>query len=232
MNPTRSILAALTTFTIMVAAPTAFADGPLANISSSSAHARSGHVAPAVTNPGIIGEAEQWVQAVMAGPTAASDPTARTVSATAERAPAAEQPQAQAAETPMFDLAPSASLVARDWRGSMKLAGDRTMLVDDLRPTANTRMVVGRVATAEARLTTFAQVGAGEWRVDTAMFPNARSYSETAGQLGGGFELRLPAQLRVSGEAQYTVLSRSLTYAADEVAPLIAAFVFALDGKF
>lgn len=251
MNPTRSILAALTTITIVVASPSAFADGPLANISSAHAGSGSGSTAREVTNPGstapgtastapssparapgIIGEAEQWVQAVMAGPYGASDPTARTASATAARAEAAEAPQPAAAETPVFDLAPTASLVARDWRGSMKLVGDRTMLVDDLRPAANSRMVVGRLSTAEARLTTFAQVGAGEWRVDTAMFPNARSYSETAGQLGGGFELRLPAKLRVSGEAQYTVLSRNLTYAADEVAPLIAAFVFALDGKF
>jgi len=227
MNPHRSILAALTSITVMVAAPSALAQAPLRNISS-------GNASSASRAPGIIGEAEGWIQAAMAGPTAASDSRSHSVtSATAERATVQESPAATAAaEKPVFDLAPSASLVARDWRGSMKLVGDRTMLVDDLRPTANTRMVVGRLSTAEARVTTFAHVGAGEWRVDTVMFPNARSYSETAGQVGGGFELRLPAQLRVSGEAQYTMLTRSMTYAADEVAPLITAFVFALDGKF
>ncbi len=134
--------------------------------------------------------------------------------------------------TPIFDLAPNASLVARDWKGSMKLAGDRTMLVDDLRPTASTRMVVGRLSTSRAWVTTFAQVGVGEWRIDTVMFPNARSYSETAGQIGAGFELRLPARLRVSGEAQYTMLYRDMSFTADEVAPRMAAFVLAVDGKF
>ena len=133
---------------------------------------------------------------------------------------------------PLFDLAPNASLVARDWKGSMKLAGDRTMLVDDLRPTASTRMVVGRLSTSRAWVTTFAQVGVGEWRIDTAMFPNARSYSETAGQIGAGFELRLPARLRVSAEAQYTMLYRDMSFTVDEVAPRMAAFVLAIDGKF
>lgn len=229
MKPSRLLTTALTTITIMVAAPSAFAEGFVSNANISSADPSGANRAP-----GIIGEAEQWVQAAMAGPTGASDPTSRTTtSTTAERAPVPEAPApSPAAEKPVFDLAPSASLVARDWRGSMKLVGDRTMLVDDLRPTANSRMVVGRVSTAEARLTTFAQIGAGEWRVDTVMFPHARSYSETAGQVGGGFELRLPAQLRVSGEAQYTMLTRDMTYAAGEVAPLITAFVFALDGKF
>lgn len=41
----------------------------------------------------------------------------------------------------------SLSLVARDWRGSMRLVGTRTLLVDDLRPTASSRMVLGRLAT-------------------------------------------------------------------------------------
>ena len=175
--------------------------------------------------PGIIGEAERWIDAAIAGPTVASEPAAR--SAASEAAAAHEH-----AETPSFmDLAPSAALVARDWRGSTKLAGQRTMLVDDLRPTASNRMVVARLATG-GRLTTFGQVGVGEWRIDTAMFPNARAYSEIAGQVGAGFELALSSRLRVAGEAQYTVLSRSATYAPDDVAPRIMAFVLAVDGRF
>lgn len=131
---------------------------------------------------------------------------------------------------PFMDLAPNAALVARDWRGSTKLAG-HTILVDDLRPTASNRMLVGRLATG-GRLTTFGQLGVGEWRVDTAMFPNARAYSEIAGQVGAGFELALWRRVRVAGEAQYTVLSRSATYAPAEVAPRILAFVLAVDGRF
>ena len=182
--------------------------------------------------PGIIGEAERWLNAAIAGPTVASEPSARAAAgegaATAERD--ADVPED--ADKPSFmALVPNATLVARDWRGSMKLAGQRTMLVDELRPTASNRMVVARVATG-GQFTTFGQLGVGEWRIDTAMFPNARAYSEIAGQVGAGFELALSSRVRVGGEAQYTVLSRSATYGPDEIAPRILAFVLAVDGRF
>ncbi|MDB4935711.1 MAG: hypothetical protein JWP87_2683 [Labilithrix sp.] len=184
----------------------------------------------------IIGEAERWLTAAAAGPTVASDPTAH--GAANEGASTAERTDRDVAERsaiearPVIDFSsPHLALVARDWRGSMQIVGDRTMLVDDLRPTASNRMVVARLHT-DARISTFAQVGAGEWRIDTAMFPNARSYSEVAGQVGGGFELHLPSNLRVAGEASYTALYRDLHYTSDEVAPRILAFVVAIDGRF
>lgn len=182
--------------------------------------------------PGIIGEAERWVTAAIAGPTVASEPTMHAGAAAEEAATAAREVADADADRPAFmDLVPNAALVARDWRGSTSLAGQRTMLVDELRPTASNRMLVGRVMTG-GRFTTFAQLGVGEWRVDTAMFPNARAYSEIAAQAGAGFQLALSSHVRAAGEAQYTVLSRSARYAADEVAPRIVAFVFAIDARF
>lgn len=182
--------------------------------------------------PGIIGEAERWLTAATAGPTVASDPTMQGVSTQSSRTAERDTTAARTAEQPTFmELVPNASLVARDWRGSMKIAGQRTMLVDELRPTASNRMVVARLATG-GRFTTFGQVGLGEWRIDTAMFPNARAYSEVAGQIGGGFELSLSSRLRIAGEAQYTMLYRNLTYSPDEVAPRMVAFVLAVDGRF
>jgi hypothetical protein len=182
--------------------------------------------------PGIIGEAERWLTAATAGPTVASEPTAHGVTTTTSRTAERDVAQSAAADRASFmDLVPNASLVARDWRGSMKIAGQRTMLVDELRPTASNRMVVARLATG-GRFTTFGQLGVGEWRIDTAMFPNARAYSEVAGQVGGGFELAVSSRLRIAGEAQYTMLYRDLTYSADEVAPRILAFVVAADGRF
>lgn len=182
--------------------------------------------------PGILGEAEPWINAALAGPAVASEPSvpggANGAAATAERETKADDD----ADKPSFtDLVPNAALVARDWRGATKLAGQRTMLVDELRPTASNRMVVARLATG-GRFTTFGQLGLGEWRIDTAMFPNARAYSEIAGQVGAGFEMALSSRVRVAGEAQYTVLSRSATYAPDEVAPRIVAFVVAMEGRF
>jgi hypothetical protein len=211
-----SVLSALAAFTLAGAA--AGADG-------------------APQTSGLMGEAERWLRAATAGPTVASDPTTHGVAAerstTAERNVAgngSEQPGAE--QRSLFDFGlPIASIVARDWRGSMKIVGDRTLLVDDLRPTASNRMVVARLA-SEGRVTTFVQAGIGEWRIDTAMFPNARSYSEVAGQVGGGFQLHLSPFCRVAGEAQYTALSRDLHYTSDEVAPRILAFVIAVDGRF
>lgn len=188
---------------------------------------------PRAQAPGIVGEAERWLAAANAGPLVASEPTlfgvAGPTSRTAERG---GYLLGTAAEHPTFmELVPNASVVARDWRGSMKIAGHRTLLVDELRPTASNRMVVARVATG-GRLTMFGQIGVGEWRIDTVMFPNARAYSEIAGQIGGGFELALTSHVRVAGEAQYTLLVRDQTYTADEVAPRILAFVVAIDGRF
>jgi hypothetical protein len=186
--------------------------------------------------PDLVGEAERWLTAAAAGPTAASDPSnhggvEREGSSTAERD--LVEPSSVGAEHPaLMDLsAPSLSVVARDWHGSMRLMGDRTLVLDDLRATASNRMVLTRLAT-EGRLSTFVQVGVGEWRIDPAMFPNARSYSEIAGQLGGGFELRLSSSTRIASEVSYTALYRDLHYTSDEVAPRMLAFAVAIDGRF
>lgn len=185
-------------------------------------------------SPGLIGEAERWLQAAAAVPTVASDPAthggAAQRSSTAERGVADDSARATAKD-PWVDFVPNLSVVVRDWRGSLKLAGDRTLLVDDIRPTASNRMVIGRLAT-DAQLTTFVQVGVGEWRIDTVMFPNARAYRESAGQVSGGFELHAAPGLRVAGEVQYTVLYRDLHYTSDEVAPRILTFVVAVDARF
>lgn len=176
----------------------------------------------------LVDEGKRWLFAATLGPTVASDPTAHTqTEATAERT----SENVAREQAPFVDFSPNASVIARDWRGSMKIIGGRTMLVDDLRPTASNRMVMGRLAT-DARLSLFAQVGVGEWRVDTVMFPSAVSYSEIAGQLGGGFEMRLTPRLRVAGEAQYTMLYRDLHYTTGEIAPRISSFVLALAGSF
>lgn len=183
----------------------------------------------------LVGEAERWLQSAAAGPTVASDPVTRSVTGdgttTAERK--LDAPLSLGAEQkPLFALgAPQASVVARDWHGSMRLMGDRTLVLDDLRAAASNRMVMVRIAT-DSRLSTFVQMGVGEWRIDPAMFPTARSYSEMAGQIGSGFELRLSSRLRLAGEVTYTALYRGLHYTSDEVAPRMVACAFAVDARF
>jgi hypothetical protein len=190
-------------------------------------------VAPKTSLVSLADEGRAWLTAATAGPTVASDPTARSTAdaPTGERAIGAEQaPLAE--QAPFIDFLPNASLIARDWRGSIKIAGDHTMLVDDLRPSASNRMLIGRIATNEARISLFAQIGVGEWRIDTVMFPNAVSYSEVAGQVGGGFQLRISPRLHIASELQYTMLYRDLHYAEGEVAPRMTSFVIAAAGRF
>lgn len=223
MKLLRSTLSVLSFFGLLALAQSASADG-------------NGAAKQDGSRQDLVGEAERWLTRAAAGPTAASDPsnhggTDREGSATAERELA--PPSALGAEQkPLFDLtAPSASIVARDWHGSMRLLGDRTLVLDDLRATASNRMVMGRLAT-EGRISIFVQVGVGQWRIDPAMFPTARSYSELAGEIGSGFELRISSRMRIASEVTYTALYRDLHYTSDEVAPRMTTFALAIDGRF
>ena len=220
----RRILSAFSLFGLLALAPPAFADA-------------SGPGRQDGARNDLVGEAERWLSRAAAGPTAASEPndhggTNGESSSTAERRGAPSSAAAAEQRKPFFDLAaPSASVVARDWHGSLRIMGDRSLVLDDLRATASNRMVLGRLAT-DSRMSTFVQVGLGQWRIDPAMFPTARSYSEIAGQIGSGFELQLSSRFRIASEVTYTALYRDLHYTSDEVAPRIVTFAVAIDGRF
>lgn len=180
------------------------------------APARAADVAPKTTLLGLVEDGNRFVNAAMAG----TAPSGRTPSENvAASRPAAEPP-------PLVDFAPRASLVARDWRGSLRVAG-RTMLLDDLRPSASQRMVLARVA-SDARLSPFVQIGAGEWRIDPVLFPNLPSRQAMAGQVGAGFELRTRSGVSVASEASYTFLYRPGPVAVEDGAPRIVALLFAI----
>jgi hypothetical protein len=129
---------------------------------------------------------------------------------------------------PQIDLLPRASLVARDWRGSMKVAG-RTVLIDDLRPAASHRMVFLRIAAGAggARLSPYAQLGAGEWRVDPVLFPQMPTRQAYAGSAGAGLELRTNAGLRIAAEADYTFFYREGPIAMGDPGPRLLTVLFA-----
>src|SRR5690606_36543739 len=86
-----------------------------------------------------------------------------------------------------FGVAPRVTLVARDWASSTRLAGDRLSVVDAIRLSASTRMVVGRARLSNARFAPFVQIGMGQWRVDRNYLPFTPSSIEVASQLGTGF---------------------------------------------
>ncbi len=223
MKHPRSILSGFSFLALLALAQPALADGNVTKQESGKGD--------------LVSQAEQWLARAAAGPTAASDPTehtagARESSRTAEREPASADATGAEQPKPFFALtAPTASVVARDWHGALRIVGDRTLVLDDLRATASNRMVIARLAT-DSRLSTFVQIGLGQWRIDPAMFPTARSYSEVAGQVGSGVELRLSSRVRLAGEMTYTALYHDLHYTSDEVAPRILAFAVAIDGRF
>jgi hypothetical protein len=107
-----------------------------------------------------------------------------------------------------FGVAPRLTLVARDWNGSLRLAGDRLSLTDSMRLSASTRMLVGRARLSSTRFTPFVQLGVGQWRVDRTYLPLTPFMEEVATQVGGGFEIRLAKYWRAAVESSCTSLIR------------------------
>lgn len=124
------------------------------------------------------------------------------------RAPISDDPSPQNLGSAWFGVAPRVTLVARDWASSTRLAGDRLSLVDGLRLSASTRMVVGRARLSGARFTPFIQLGLGQWRVDRNHLPFMPRNIELASQLGAGVELRLTRRWQVAAETTFTTLIR------------------------
>jgi hypothetical protein len=119
-----------------------------------------------------------------------------------------DDPNPQSMGNAWFGVAPRVTLVARDWASSTRLAGDRMSVVEQVRLTSSTRMVVGRVRLSGARFTPFVQLGLGQWRVDRNYLPLTPSTIEVASQLGTGFELRLTRRWQLAAETTVTSLIR------------------------
>ena len=99
------------------------------------------------------------------------------------------------------------SLVARDWGGAQLLVGHLT-LIDQLRLSRSSRMIVTRVRIAQGPVVPFIHAGIGQWRVDTELLPMLPRDVETAGQLGVGFELAFSRAIAFAIEADHTLLIR------------------------
>lgn len=103
---------------------------------------------------------------------------------------------------------PSVSLVARDWGSSFRVAGERLALVDALRLTSSTRMVLTRFRITDSRISPFAQVGLGQWRTDPYLLPLTPSYMELAAQAAAGVELRIMGSWQIALESTMTSIYR------------------------
>lgn len=119
-----------------------------------------------------------------------------------------DDPSPQNMGNAWFGVAPRVTLVARDWASSTRLAGDRLSLVEEMRLSASTRMVVGRARLSAARFTPFLQAGIGQWRVDRNYLPLTPHLIEVASQVGTGFEVRVSRRCQIAAEATVTSLIR------------------------
>jgi hypothetical protein len=107
-----------------------------------------------------------------------------------------------------LQMSPRLSLVARDWGATHLVAGTHAIPTDLLRLDRSSRMVVSRMLLGEGRVAPFAQMGLGQWRIDTSLLPGMPQDVELAMQLATGFELRLTRTWKVALEGDYTVLYR------------------------
>jgi hypothetical protein len=109
-------------------------------------------------------------------------------------------------DPPLFRTIPQMSVVARDWGASQSLFGPLGP-TDQLRLSHSLRMVVARVRLGGGRITPFAQIGFGQWRVDTSVVAMPNDV-ELAGQIGGGLELHVAPGAVVALESSCTMLYR------------------------
>ena len=128
--------------------------------------------------------------------------------ATAARPERTEKPSVQNTDNDWLGFAPKLSLVARDWGASFKVAGDRLALVDAMRLTRSTRMVLTRISTSDSRIAPFAQVGLGQWRTDPYLMPLTPRYEEIAAQAAAGVEVRIIGTWQLALESTVTMLYR------------------------
>lgn len=128
-----------------------------------------------------------------------------------ERPVATSEPYEQNPGNAWMGVAPRVAFVARDWATAYRLAGDRLSLVDALRLSESTRMVVTRVRFGDLRfdrVTPFAQIGVGQWRTDTNLMPFTPRSTEIAGQAGGGIEIQISRWWQMAAESTVTAIVR------------------------
>lgn len=129
-----------------------------------------------------------------------------------------DQPLAQNGGNAWFGVAPSVTLVARDWGSAFRLAGDRLSVLDAMRLSQSTRMIMSRVrlsALGSSRFTPFAQLGFGEWRTDTNILPLYKRSTQIAAHVGGGFEMQLTRTWQTAVEVSGTAFIRDTREAED-----------------
>ncbi|WP_394825117.1 hypothetical protein [Pendulispora albinea] len=100
------------------------------------------------------------------------------------------------------------SLVARDWKGAISIAGGGTIPTDQIRLTRSSRMLIGRISAGDGPVRPFLHIGLGEWRYDPDLLPFQPRNQEYATQFSGGLEVRISKFIAFAWENNYVVLCR------------------------
>lgn len=185
----------------------------------------------------VVDDGTQALSAFIAGPNAASQAGHLGARPEADRPPTST-PEAKPVN-PDARFLPRPSLLLRDWRESFVVAGAPALLVDDIRPFATNRVALARltapaIETKRATLSVspFAQVGAGEWRIDPVLIPAMPIASTYAGQIGGGLEITIARQVHIAAEGQTTYLYGAQPWSGNVTMPRVLSGVVALQARF
>ena len=125
----------------------------------------------------------------------------------------------QNTQSSLFALAPRFSLVARDWSAAYKVSGERLALVDETRLTSSSRMVLSRIRLNTSRISPYAQVGLGQWRIDPYLMPLNQRYTEMAAEAAIGIEVRVIGTWNLAAQTSTTMLYREYREPKDAAAP-------------
>ncbi len=105
-------------------------------------------------------------------------------------------------------ITPRLTVVARDWAESHRLFGPELSLTDVQRVSRSTRAVVTRLSLVGGAFAPFVQVSIGQFRVDPSLLLSLPQRSETAAQVGAGFQLSLSHRWRIAAEGNFTQIYR------------------------
>lgn len=153
----------------------------------------------------LLVRANSEVPHVLEGMSPPSSPPGRGLSVERDESP--PQPR-------LPELAPRLTFFARDWGRSHLLKG-RLPASELFRLSRSSRMLLGRVTFFSGSITPYAQLGLGQWRVDTSVVAVSPHNTELAMQIGGGLDVRAFDVCDIVVEASTTFFYRDTPHPDD-----------------